>query len=78
MKHYCFKHFRKFVLSIFEDESQKDNNERWRFQGGVDEFNNLRVGRIGLGSWMIVDETMSAWWPRISATGKLPNISYIF
>ena len=30
------------------------------------------------GFWMIIDESMCAWRPRTSPTGKLPNISFIF
>jgi len=56
----------------------KDTNEWWRFQSAVDEFNEIHRTRILSGFWMIVDETMSAYRPRTSATGKLPNISYIF
>jgi hypothetical protein len=78
MKHYRWKHFRKFITAIWEDESAKETEEWWRFQAAVDEFNEIRKTRVVSGFWMIVDETMSAWRPRTSATGHLPNISYIF
>jgi hypothetical protein len=78
MKHYRFKQFRKFVTAIWEDEGMKESDEWWRFQPAVDEFNDVRKMRIVSGFWMIVDESMSAWRPRTSATGHLPNISYIF
>jgi len=78
MKHYRFKHFRKFIVHIWEDESGKETNEWWRFQGAVDEFNHLRKNRLLSGFWMLIDESMSAWRPRTSPTGNLPNISFIF
>ena len=78
MKLYRFKQFRKYVNLIWEDENLKETDEWWRFQPAVDEFNDIRRIRILSAFWMIVDETMSAYRPRTSATGKLPNISYIF
>jgi len=78
MKLYRFKQFRKYVNLIWEDENLKETDEWWRFQPAVDEFNDIRRIRILSAFWMIVDDTMSAYRPRTSATGKLPNISYIF
>lgn len=78
MKLYRFKQFRKYCTAIWEDEGLKQSDEWWRFQPAIDEFNDLRQTRIVSAFWMIVDETMSAWKPRTSATGNLPNISYIF
>jgi hypothetical protein len=65
-------------VHIWEDESGKETNEWWRFQGAVDEFNHLRKNRLLSGFWMLIDESMSAWRPRTSPTGNLPNISFIF
>lgn len=77
MKHYRFKHFRSFVTSIWEDESTMKTDPWWRFQPAVDEFNELRRDRFSFSVWSIADECMSAWRPRTSALGRLPNISYI-
>ena len=63
---------------MYEDETLKENDEWCKFQPAVDEFNWIRSNRVLSAFWMIVDETMSAWRPRISPTGNLPNISYIF
>ena len=78
MKLYRFKQFRKFVPTMFEDEALKETDEWWKFQPAVDEFNWIRQNRVLFAFWMIVDETMSAWRPRTSPTGDLPNVTYIF
>jgi len=77
MKLYRFKQFRQFIFAIWEDESTKDSDPWWRFEAGVKEFNRLRQERLQSDIWTIVDEIMSAWRPRKTALGGLPNISEI-
>jgi hypothetical protein len=77
MKHYCFQHFRSFVTAIWEDETRQDTDDWWHFVAAVDEFNTLRKERFVSGIWSIIDELMSAWRPRTTALGRLPNISFI-
>ena len=77
MKFYMFKDFCRIITCIWEDDSIQVTEVWWKFQPAVDEFNEIRRTRIVSDFWMIVDELMSAWRPRTSATGHLPNISYI-
>mmetsp|Transcript_10823 Transcript_10823/g.15631 ORF Transcript_10823/g.15631 Transcript_10823/m.15631 type:complete len:342 (+) Transcript_10823:234-1259(+) len=77
MKLYRFKQFRQFITAIWEDESTKDSDPWWRFEAGVKEFNCLRQERVTTDIWSIIDEIMSAWLPRKTALGGLPNISEI-
>ena len=77
MKLYHFKHFHSFVTSIWEDESMMTTDPWWQFQPAIDEFNEIRKDRFVFSVWSIADECMSAWRPRTTALGQLPNISYI-
>jgi hypothetical protein len=73
----CFKDFRRFLPSIYVDESRKENDVWWEFSGAVDEFNVIRRNKAICSNWISADETMSAWRPRTTALGGLPNISFI-
>ena len=74
---YRFKQFRLFITAIWEDESTKDSDPWWRFEAGVEEFNHLRQEGVMTDLWSIIDEIMSAWQPKKTALGGLPNISEI-
>jgi hypothetical protein len=43
----------------------------------VEEFNQIRSSKLIGSQWISVDKTMSAWRPRKTALGGLPNISFI-
>ena len=74
MKLYRFKEFRFFLQKIWEKTEQ---DPWWAFSSAVKEFNDIRGEEI-IDSWEnVLDETMSAWRPRTSKNGGLPNISYI-
>ena len=78
MKHYRFKDLRRFLPLAFQCEKLKEKGDPWwQFQWAVDEFNRLRADRILHSSWVAFDESMSAWRPRTTKTGDLPNISFI-
>jgi hypothetical protein len=47
------------------------------FGGAIDEFNELHQELICGSCWISADETMCAWRPRKTATGGLPNVSFI-
>ncbi len=72
-----FKDFRRFLPSIFADESKKENDPWWEFSGAVEEFNLIRSTKVICSPWISIDETMCAWRPRTTALGGLPNISFI-
>ena len=77
MKLYRFKEFRHFLPKIFELPLEKDHDPWWRFASAISDFNDIRKNNI-ISSWVkVLDETMSAWRPRTSKNGGLPNISYI-
>lgn len=78
MKHYKFHHVRKFTTAVWEDESIKEEADWWRFQPAVNKLNEVIRKHIVYGAWMIVDKSMCAWRQKTSATGHLPNVSYIF
>ena len=77
MKLYRFKEFRHFLPRIWENPGTKEQDPWWAFSSAVKEFNDIRDEEI-IDSWeKVLDETMSAWRPRTSKNGGLPNISYI-
>ena len=43
----------------------------------MDDFNSNRLATLHVSNHLCVDEMMSAWRPRTSATGGLPNITHI-
>jgi len=50
----------------------------WRMNNKlVDDFNRARRDRFAAGRPICQDESMSSWCPQTTATGGLPNISYI-
>jgi hypothetical protein len=78
MKHYRFEDFRRFLPLAFQCEKLKEKGDPWwQFQWAIAEFNPLRADRIFHSSWVAFDESMSAWRPRTTKTGDLPNISFI-
>ncbi len=78
MLEYCFKQFRQFLPSMYEDQSLKDSGDLWwRFAGAVTEFNLHHLKSINGSKVKVVDESMCAYWPRTTATGGLPNISFV-
>jgi hypothetical protein len=76
---YCrYKDFRRFLPSIWFDEERKQNDDPWwRFAGAVDSFNKIRKEKLSKSQWAIIDESMSAWKPRTTKCGKLPNVSFV-
>jgi hypothetical protein len=72
-----WKEFRRFFPDIFADETRKETDVWYKFSAAIDEFNEIREKLICGSRWISVDETMCAWKPRKTATGGLPNISFI-
>ena len=77
MKLCRFKEFRYFLPKIYEQPLQKDTDPWHCFSSAVNEFNELRSELILSSYQKIIDESMSAWRPRTSKNGGLPNVSYI-
>jgi hypothetical protein len=71
------KDFQKFFPEIFVDESRKESDPWFKFSTAINEFNDIRRTNLICSNWISADETMSAWRPRKTALGGLPNISFI-
>jgi hypothetical protein len=56
-----FNDFRRFLPSIFADESKKESDPWWEFSGAVEQFNFIRSTKVNCSPWICVDETMCAW-----------------
>jgi hypothetical protein len=72
-----FKDFRRFLPEIFADYSKEESDPWFRFSTAVDDFNEIRRTLFQGSRWISIDESMSAWRPRKTALGGLPNISFI-
>jgi hypothetical protein len=75
-----FNQWRKFITFINKDPTLMHDGKQdpwWEFSGAVDEFNQHRLRCILHSLRLIEDESMSAWVPRTTPTGGLPNISHI-
>jgi len=72
-----WKDLRRFFPEIFVDEGKKETDPWYRFSSAIDEFNSLCQSEVLCSKWISIDETMSAWKPRKTALGGLPNISFI-
>jgi len=78
MRPYRFKEFRRFLPEAWVDFDLKESNDPWwQFQAAVTEFNNLRSETIRAHCWKVADESMSAYRPRTTKLGDLPNISFV-
>ncbi len=72
-----FKKFRHWFPSVNIDKNREGADPWYPFIGGIDEFNKIRREKISGSTWISIDESMSSWKPRTTATGGLPNISFI-
>ncbi len=77
MRSYRFRDFHKFFPLVFVDESKKDSDPWYCFSSAVNEFNELRSKRVNGHAWKTADESMSAYRPRTTKLGGLPNISFV-
>jgi hypothetical protein len=56
----------------------KDSGDPWwKVASAVTEFNLHHLKSIHGSKVKVVDESMCAYWPRTTATGGLPNISFV-
>lgn len=73
-----FKDFRRFLPTIWHDDQLKEAGDPWwQFAQAIDSFNEIRQKKLVKSPWVTIDESMSAWRPRTTALGGLPNISHI-
>ena len=77
MNEYRFENWCCFITTTWVYKSKKPNDPWWKFAMAVDSFNQLCKERERTSSTQILDVSMSAWRPRMTSTGGLPNISYI-
>eukprot|EP00587_Corethron_hystrix_P016471 CAMPEP_0113317938 /NCGR_PEP_ID=MMETSP0010_2-20120614/12680_1 /TAXON_ID=216773 ORGANISM="Corethron hystrix, Strain 308" /NCGR_SAMPLE_ID=MMETSP0010_2 /ASSEMBLY_ACC=CAM_ASM_000155 /LENGTH=63 /DNA_ID=CAMNT_0000175087 /DNA_START=1326 /DNA_END=1517 /DNA_ORIENTATION=+ /assembly_acc=CAM_ASM_000155 len=60
------------------DEELNDSGDPcYKFSGYVTAFNKVSLCEINILLWDLADETMSAFRPRTTKLGGLPNISFI-
>lgn len=62
---------------MYEQPQKKGTDPWWKFGSAVEEFNELRKTLIHPSNHVCLDELMSAWCPKTSKLGGLPNISFI-
>ena len=77
MRLYRFKQFRKMIPTIWQVADPTDTDPWCQFRGAIENFNLIRKLDIFTSEIRILDESMSAFRPRTTKLGGLPNISYI-
>jgi hypothetical protein len=77
MKLYRFKQFWQFIPRIWEEEEKTKRDPWWQFGSAVENFNQIQKNNVLSSEKRVLDETMSAFRPRTTRLGGLPNISYI-
>ena len=77
MKEYRFKDIQRFVPCMVRDETRKDTDPWWQFVQAVEDFNSNRKSTVAASVWKTFDESMSAYRPRTTKCGGLPNISFV-
>ena len=77
MMEWRFKEIKQFIPRIMEDTTIKDTDEWYKFKKRVELFVSKNKEMYMASSIMVFDESMSAFIPRTTKTGSLPNISYV-
>jgi len=72
-----FKEFRRFLPSIWFNYDVEHTDPWWKFRNAVENFNEIRKVKLTNSDWALIDESMSAWRPRTTKLGGLPNLSHI-
>jgi len=72
-----FKEFRRVLPLMWVDYDRKNYDPWYRISSAVDDFNRIRRERVRCSRLLSVDESMSAWRPRTTVTGGLPNLSFV-
>lgn len=62
---------------ICESKNLEGLDPWWKFKKAIDQFNKIRMMQVVSSYEKVLDESMSSWRPRTTATGGLPNISFI-
>ena len=70
MKRYRHEEIRKYFAIFFADHLKKDSDSWWQVIGGVDGYNKNRKEFISSGKEKTPDESMSAFRPQTTKTGK--------
>ena len=77
MRNYRFKEWRSYIPFFYKDANVKDSDPWWEFVSAVKDFNRNRLELLIPSNHLCIDECMSAWRPRKTDTGFLPNITHI-
>lgn len=72
-----FQQLMRAVPWAFAKKTASMTDPWWRFRRGIEGFNVNRARSIIMSCVFVLDESMSSWAPQTSATGGLPNISFI-
>jgi hypothetical protein len=79
MKFHRFNLWKQFIVKVNEDSARtRDGELWWQFTTAIDGSNDVRLHKISASLWDIIDESMSSYHSRTTATGSLPNLSFTF
>ena len=70
MTKFYHKQIAKYFPYLFADETKKENDPWWQVSKGINQFNLNCQKMLKTGKIMVLDEAMSPWCPRTTATGE--------
>ena len=77
MTRHRFESLKKHCTAVCTDEGAIATDQWYRFRPMVDAFNKNRRRNVIMSKSIVIDESMSAFRPRTTARGGLPNISFV-
>lgn len=72
-----FEEWKKLFIYSFVDPDIDKSDPWWRVRDLIDEYNKNRQENVAAGIIKVLDESMSAWCPQTTKTGRLPHLSFI-
>ena len=77
MKLWRFKELKLLLPRTMEDEAKKSSDDWWRIRKYSDQFSKHVRNSMYISSAVVLDESMSAYVPRTTKSGNLPNLSCV-
>ena len=77
MKEWRFKEIKYILPKIMEDPSKAENDDWYKMRRRMEQFHLTTKNTMFVSSVCCFDESMSAFIPRTTKTGGLPNLSFI-
>ena len=77
LKEFRFHEIKCFVPYLFATDDLKSSDPWWQFKAGIDLYNENRKQNVSPSLLKTFDESVSAFWPRTTRYGNLPNLNLL-